>query len=1236
MTPLLPDSRARFDAAVRRIRRDTRLAACALIAVALPAALIIGWTFAGQAGWAAPSPWPLLLDLAAIVAASGCALWAVRRWTRDAAEERIAAATEEATGLPAGRVRGMLELERGLPVGTSAALARSAQARLWSGLASARAADLGGALAGRARRRRRLTLSALASLAGITVVLGFAAPERTRAGWAPMLEPLDNLRPLPLPALVVSPGDARVRHGDDLKVEVQAPGRRRIQVEWQAAGDVRRAARLPVRGDVATTTLERIDAPTRYWARAPDGAVSDTFVVLPREALLISRLHYELSFPSYLGRLEESYEGEAPPLEIPAGTTLRIRGSATHALEAAELLQDEASLRVRLSVDGAAFSGRWRPRQSGTYTWSLVGADGSTPDFPPPPLELTVIADAAPQVEITYPAGDTLLGPDLRQPVAAAALDDHGVRQAELVSWRVGADGHAEEQLVETLRIDGAPARVLLQGMVDAGERRVLPGDEIRYFVRVRDNSPAAQVGVSPTYALRLPSMAEVRRQVWESTESALAEAARAAESAKQLQQSTRDLERRGAAAGATTGRGAQGQPGTRNRSGSDLDFGGAEEARQILERHEALAQQAEQLRERSEALRRAVQEAGLADPELQRRLDELSRLYEEVLTPELREKLESLRQALDELDAEQVQEALRRLAEEQAEMRERLEQSLELLRRAATEQQMNALAQQARELARREQALAESLREQPEQSAERADQQRELADEAASLERALEELERRLEEQREQEAAEQTAGAERQIGEARAGMQRAADEAAARNGEQAGRTAQQAAEELESAARTLDAAREQLAAEWREEVQRTVEEATNDALALAERQNALIDQMREGSEPESGSAQPNAARLPQPPQPPQVGVERSAGEQEQQEAGASLPQPPGQGQQQSSGSEGQQSGQQQGGSQGAQSQQGAGEQAQAGQTQGEQSGGGQPGARQQGAQGQAGGEGMRAEQAAVNEGLESLGRNLAEAGRRSAMINREVGAALARALLNMQQTLEAMESREGEQRMPIPEAMQGLDALNQLALALLGNQEEIAGSQSGTGLQQALEQLANMARQQGSLNAQTSSLMPMELAPRALAENLRQLGQTQRQISQELDAASRNLGGREDVLGDVDELAREAERLASDMDGGRLTPEMLARQERLFHRLLDAGRSLEREEYSDEREAQRPGTAAPLHAAPLDPRVADALRYPLPTPEQMRALPPAYRRLIQEYFERLNRSEMQRQDERR
>jgi hypothetical protein len=235
--------------------------------------------------------------------------------------------------------------------------------------------------------------------------------------------------------------------------------------------------------------------------------------------------------------------------------------------------------------------------------------------------------------------------------------------------------------------------------------------------------------------------------------------------------------------------------------------------------------------------------------------------------------------------------------------------------------------------------------------------------------------------------------------------------------------------------------------------------------------------------------------------------------------------------------------------------------------------------------------------------------------------VNREVGAALSRANVSMQQTMEAM--RRGE--LATDEAQRTVESLNRLGLALLNNAGQMGSAEGSRGGQQTLPQLANLARQQGSLAGQSNSLEPMNLSAAAMSQQLERLAAEQMELARQLG----NLAPPERArLGDgIEALAREAADIAQQLGAGALPADVAARQERLFHRLLDAGRALEKDDYEETRTGAPPSRFDPRNVAPLDARLfQDPARFRPPAAHELRALPPAYRRLIHDYFERLNR----------
>jgi hypothetical protein len=130
-----------------------------------------------------------------------------------------------------------------------------------------------------------------------------------------------------------------------------------------------------------------------------------------------------------------------------------------------------------------------------------------------------------------------------------------------------------------------------------------------------------------------------------------------------------------------------------------------------------------------------------------------------------------------------------------------------------------------------------------------------------------------------------------------------------------------------------------------------------------------------------------------------------------------------------------------------------------------------------------------------------------------------------------------------------------------------------------------------------------------------------RALARQQRGVADQLEDAGDAAGGDKAA-----QLAQEARRLADALDGGRLDAGTLARQQQLFRRLLDAGRSLEKEDREDTGKREATSATGDETFTPAGAVQAKAaVRYPPPRWEELRGLPADERRAILDYFTRLN-----------
>jgi hypothetical protein len=262
-----------------------------------------------------------------------------------------------------------------------------------------------------------------------------------------------------------------------------------------------------------------------------------------------------------------------------------------------------------------------------------------------------------------------------------------------------------------------------------------------------------------------------------------------------------------------------------------------------------------------------------------------------------------------------------------------------------------------------------------------------------------------------------------------------------------------------------------------------------------------------------------------------------------------------------------------------------------------------------------------RAEQAAIEEGVKKILDQVKQAGGKNALVSPQIGAALGAAQLQMQQAREAISSAAPNGREAADQAGGAVDDLNAAAHQLMRARDDVSGSQSGSGLAEALERLAQLAQQQGGLGRQGAGLLPMAGAG-AVQQQLQRLAERQRALAQELE----KLRGQGEISG-AGEMADEAKELSRRMEAGRLDRQVVERQERLFRRMLDAGRTLQGHEEDQKKERQSTtATDDSVHVPPaLRARLEDENgRLRVPTWEELQHLSPEERRLVVDYFRRL------------
>ena len=1079
-----------------------------------------------------------------------------RRARVEASVPALAKTVETERQLRAGSLRGVLEVSESGVLGQMGASQMAARLRAFGN----------GPLVPAYRRQvlRRVAVGVGAAAVGLLGVYtgAMAAPDGFRA----VLHPVAAWNGTLLGAVTLGTLPRSVLRGERVSLVVHAPGRKTLQVAQRLTGSSWRATDLLVTGDSVLVPLGPLDADLAIFAT--DGrSTSDTAMVKVVDRPFVGDVSVHATFPAYLARRPETVPlGEL--VRVPRGTTLDFEGHSSTELQAVELRRGDAAA-LAMGVQGRRFSGQLVTVTTGRYEWRATGRQGPIADLPAP-LDLDVLPDSAPRVEIMSPSRDSLVGAQDTVNISVLATDDHGLGSVLLKVSLV--NGRGDVRTSSTRPLSGA-MQDQFAGDLALPMAALQPGDAMHITAIATDGSPWRQVASSRELVLRLPSISEQREAARAAADSAVDKALAAANAQKQLNQRTTDAAR------------ARAREADKKGGDHAMSFEAAEQARQFAKEQRQLADRMQQVQNAAKQLEKQLKDAGALDSTLQNRLREAQRLMREALTPELAEKLRKLEQASKDMSPEDSKRALQDLSEQQKQLREMLDKSVEMLKRAAMEGQMETLKDEARDLARRQRDLVDSLRKADRQDERTAAEKlaRDLTEKAKDLQKDVQNLQKRLQQERadagaervreagekidesleklqealqqkgnqqqqagnkqqgekqqgqqaqgeqkggEQKGGEQKGGEQKQQGQQGQqgqGGQQAQNKTGPGNqgnqqGEQSGsEAAEQAAKSMEQAANELSKARDQQVGEWKKELSGELDRSIQEMLQLAREQDQLEKSAR-------GGAAPNE---------------------------------------------------------------------------------------------------LRAQQSTLQQGVEKAMQRLQDAGTKSSLLSQRSMRMMTDAKQKVQEATQQTQRASSGQQMA--SAMrESSEGLNQAAASLVRDRERTSASSSATGFAEMLEQLQAMAKQQQGINSAMQQLMPQpsQQAGADGQQQARQLAREQRDVAARLEDS-----GDKDNSGRAEEMAREARQIAQQLESGQLDPAVLERQQRLFRKMLDAGRLLEEEEREDtgKREA-KPWTGTEVYT----PNGANATgkaasRFTPPTWNDLRGLTPEERRLVLEYFKRIN-----------
>ncbi|MEO0142444.1 MAG: hypothetical protein ABIL70_00950 [candidate division WOR-3 bacterium] len=387
------------------------------------------------------------------------------------------------------------------------------------------------------------------------------------------------------------------------------------------------------------------------------------------EPLVLRHLEFHLKYPAYTHLKEEIKTTR--DIVAPVGTEVLVKGIASQNLSRGLFEYGDTT---ELDCQDNEFTGRFTIKSSGNALLYLK-AQTELKEV----ITIYSVSNLAPIVEIFYPGYNIYLPQDMKLTLGIKCSDDYGLEKAVL-------NYYLKENKKINLRINRGSIEDTIFFDWNLSSLGLLPGDEVSYYVEVTDNS--GQTSRSKFYHIYFPTM----EQIYEEVSGKEAQLQSDLNSLQELyKENVGEIKRME----------------EKIKKEKELSYLDKERLKEVIGKEEQILKKISEWQEELEKTLERLKEGIVLDQKSIERLQEITRILQEIAPEELRQALQDLKLELDK-KPEEVRRALENLKELQEEFTRALERTLEILKRYQQEERLRELAEKAKELAEKSERLNE------------------------------------------------------------------------------------------------------------------------------------------------------------------------------------------------------------------------------------------------------------------------------------------------------------------------------------------------------------------------------------------------------------------------------------------------------------------------------------------------------------------------------------------------
>jgi hypothetical protein len=680
----------------------------------------------------------------------------------------------------------------------------------------------------------------MAVLAVATVVLLPGAANRALSSFSrpltSMIEPVGY-------HLAVYPGDAEVIKFDTVIVRAVLTGRDapgQVVLSHRAEGGQWLAEELTglayrsgssLAGPDSTIFSYRLGPVMRdvEYTFAADRLISNVFTIKALDRPRVTDIRLSYFYPEYTGLEPLVFDENNGAISALAGTDVEIAVQANRPLKHAELVFNDG-ISLALEVRDRSAVGRITVTRDASYYIRLIDQQGHEN---PHPIEygISMLADAYPRAEILLPGHDADLDDQMAVNLKIGAVDDYGFTDMVLI-YRWLSGGQLREENRVRLPLPGRrTANVEIDYWWDLEPIGMMPSDVVAYHVEVFDNDRISgpKSSVSKSFTLRFPSLDEMLAEVGARQDENIIDLEEILNGEQRLAEEIERLHRE-------------------LLQTDDPDWQMQKQFESLNNQQDELTQKFTEKAEKFSEGLSELQEKKLASAEMLAKLEEAQELFKEVATEEMKEQARELAELLKELDPAEMAEALEDMQLSTEEMIERLERTIEYLKKMRAEQKIDEMIKRAEDLASRQQDLNDDIEASPPDELDKQTERQDgLKEDFEKLDTDLQEAESALKDAKfaPEGLIEQFCQAARMCSAPEA-MSEAAQAMQQQNKSTAQQSGKQANKQLNDLVSRMRELQQMMTDDMQEEVAGMLREALDQAMYLSEHQEELQEQLQD------------------------------------------------------------------------------------------------------------------------------------------------------------------------------------------------------------------------------------------------------------------------------------------------------------------------------------------------------------------------------------------------------